>query len=99
MFLTIHRFARNIQWRAKVCFFVLFSEIAALMCSSAVSWSVYAVRLWIKCAECGKGSGMIPELSVKYTVPNGKMNRVPTQVTLWENAVRLRYNEIQCKAL
>ena len=27
------------------------------------------------------------------------MNLVPTQLTLWENVVQLRYNEIQCKAL
>ena len=30
-----------------VCLSVVFSEIAALRCSSAVSWSVYVERFWI----------------------------------------------------
>ena len=37
-----------------VCLSVVFSEIAALLCSSAVSWSVYVHRFWIKFAECTK---------------------------------------------
>ena len=37
-----------------VCLTVVFSEMADLLCSSAVSCSVYVERFWIKCAECRK---------------------------------------------
>ena len=35
---------------------VVFSEVAALLCSSAVSWSLYVERFWIECAEWRKWS-------------------------------------------
>ena len=37
---------------------------------------------------------IIPKWTVMYTVPDGKINLVRTQLTFWENAVRLLSNKI-----
>ena len=44
------------------CLSVVFTEIAALRCLSALLWSVYVEQLWIKFAQCTKCFRYDPEV-------------------------------------